>query len=93
MNLAKYTEIFKALSSEQRLKLYLMIAKNCCGQDGSYERAFTKACDCMGLSRSTVSHHLKVLQNAGLIICERTGQSCRCRINPKAFAIIREITG
>ena len=46
-------------------------------------------CDCMKLSRSTISHHFKELQNAGLITCEREGQSFRCRINEEEVAAIR----
>ena len=53
----------------------------CCGGEGSMEKAFTKICDCMKLSRSTISHHFKELQNAGLITCEREGQIYRCRVN------------
>jgi len=99
MKLSNYTKIFKALSNEQRLKIFIMIYKNCCAPEGSkigsevrlnagsccgagsVEKAFTKICDCMKLSRSTISHHFKELQNAGLIICEREGQTFRCRVN------------
>jgi len=35
----------------------------------------------MDLSRSTISHHFKELQSAGLITCEREGQNFRCRVN------------
>jgi len=100
VKLSNYTKIFKALSNEQRLKIFLMIYKNCCAPEGSkvlaefrikgelccaaggsLEKAFTKICDCMNLSRSTISHHFKELQNAGLITCEREGQLYRCRVN------------
>ena len=37
------------------------------------------------LSLSTVSHHLKELRNAGLIICEKRGQWVYCRPNPEAL--------
>lgn len=78
-------KVFKALSSEQRLNLFKMIyywqktmpESECCG----VQKAFTRACECMDLSRSTVSHHLKELQNAGLITCERKGQALVCSIN------------
>jgi len=30
------------------------------------------------MSLSTVSHHLKELRNAGLIVCEKRGQSVHC---------------
>lgn len=82
--------IFKALSNGQRLKLFLMIVNNCCPKDG-YEKAFTKACDCMDLSRSTISHHLKELQSAGLITAEREGQSYRYRVNYDALKTIKKL--
>jgi len=90
---SNYSRIFKALSNEQRLKIFMMIYERwekekkaavipaaegeCC----AVEKAFTKICSCMNLSRSTISHHFKELQAAGLITCERDGQSFKCRIN------------
>ena len=78
-------KVFKALSNEQRLNLFRMIyywqktmpKSKCCG----VQKAFTKACDCMDISRSTISHHLKELQLAGLITCEKDGQALVCNIN------------
>ncbi len=109
MELSNYSKIFKALSNEQRLKIFMMIYKNCCapegsqvgsefqingksccGVKGSLEKAFTKVCDCMNLSRSTISHHFKELQNAGLITCEREGQTFRCSVNEETVNTIKD---
>ena len=110
MELSNYSKIFKALSNEQRLKIFMMIYKNCCSPEGSVigsefrlkdetsccsikggvEKAFTKICDCMSLSRSTISHHFKELQNAGLITCEREGQNYRCTINEEVVDSIKD---
>ena len=106
MELSNYARIFKALSNEQRLNIFMMIYKNCCGTDGdihlmkdssccegatgSIEKAFSKACDCMKLSRSTISHHFKELQNAGLITCEREGQTFRCSVNQETVEVIKK---
>lgn len=102
MKPSNYSRIFKALSNEQRLKIFLVIYEHwkkakedmvvpaeeasCC----SIERAFTKVCSCMKLSRSTISHHFKELQNAGLITCEREGQQFRCRINEEVVDSIKD---
>ncbi|MBI4396515.1 MAG: winged helix-turn-helix transcriptional regulator [Elusimicrobia bacterium] len=103
MKPSNYPKIFKALSNEQRLKIFMSIyeqslksskagsvfpAKDstCCVM----EKAFTKMCECINLSRSTISHHFKELQNAGLIICEREGQMYRCRINEETVNSIKE---
>jgi len=110
MEQSNYSKMFKALSSEQRLKIFLMIYKQCCSskdQQGStefkieegntccpaskiIEKAFTHVCDCMKLSRSTISHHFKELQNAGLITCERDGRNYRCKVNEEAVNAIRD---
>jgi len=105
MEQSKITKIFKALSSEQRLKLFQMILENskqskeyseilgkesgimnCCS---GMEKAFTRACEILKISRSTVSHHFKELQNAGLIDCQRNGQSIICSVNPEALSMLK----
>ncbi len=109
MKHSNYSKIFKALSNEQRLKIFMMIYKNCCTPEGtkvgaefrfkeestccvkgSLEKAFTKICDCMNLSRSTISHHFKELQSAGLITCEREGQIYRCKVNEEVVDSIKD---
>ena len=105
MKLSYYSKIFKALSNEQRLKIFMMIYEGCCSNKGesvfpvkehdccpvagTLHKAFTHVCGCMDISRSTVSHHFKELQSAGLITCEREGQTFRCRINPEAVNLIK----
>lgn len=108
MKLSNYTKIFKALSNEQRLKIFIMLYKNCCGiegakagsefrikgetccgAEGGLEKAFTKIYDSLNLSRSTISHHFKELQSAGLITCEREGQLYRCKVNKEVIDSIK----
>lgn len=105
MELSNCVKIFKALSNEQRLKIFIMIYndcyakgraefpvedKACCPVAGVVEKAFTKVCGHLKLSRSTVSHHFKELQNAGLITCERDGQIYRCKVNEEVVNTIRD---
>ena len=110
MKQSNYAKIFKALSNEQRLKIFMMIyeeckkpesgereaefdvlnAEPCCPGLGTLQKAFSKVCGCMDLSRSTISHHFKELQNAGLITCEREGQLFRCRVNQDAVDAIKQ---
>jgi len=110
MELSNYSKIFKALSNEQRLKIFMMIYRQCCATEGPkgnseflikdktccpgtriLKKAFTKVCGCMDLSKSTISHHFKELQNAGLITCEREGQMFKCRVNENALKLVKEL--
>lgn len=89
-------KIFKALSNEQRLSLFKMLYEWCGGENASdaefcyegVEKCFTKACCSMNLSRSTISHHMKELQNAGLITFTRNGQCFVCKINRDALQAV-----
>ena len=87
--------IFKALSSEQRLTIFIMLYEMgierssynvCCNP---IQKAFTTISDCLKISRSTVSHHFKELQNAGLITCTRQGKCFDCKINIEILDEIR----
>ncbi|MFD4955268.1 ArsR/SmtB family transcription factor [Streptomyces sp. NPDC058451] len=65
---AELAKLFKALGDPVRLRLLSMIAS----------RAGGEVCVCdltpaFDLSQPTISHHLKLLRQAGLIDCERRG--------------------
>lgn len=102
MEQSNLARIFKALGNPQRLALFEMIHRMgteaalaewrgrgapaaCCPVKG----AFTAACACMGLARSTISHHFKELQRAGLITCVREGRGYLCEVNPEAVEAVR----
>ena len=77
-------QLFKALSDPARLRLLSLIAAQ---PDG-------EACNCelvepLGLSQPTVSHHLKVLHDAGLLARERRGQWVYYWIRPEQFDAVR----
>ncbi|MFJ8310014.1 MULTISPECIES: ArsR/SmtB family transcription factor [unclassified Streptomyces] len=61
-------KVFKALGDPVRLRLLSMIAS----RDGG-EVCVCDLTPAFGLSQPTVSHHLKLLRQAGLIDCERRG--------------------
>lgn len=91
-------KVFKALSCEQRLNIFKALYEWCEeGEsiDGEYtctegiDKCFTKVCCCINLSRSTISHHFKELQNAGLITYTRKGQSFTCKINKEAVQAVQ----
>jgi len=67
MNRSQIEKISKALADETRLKIFEAISAKDhlnCGEIVSMR----------GVTPATVSHHLKVLQEAGLIACRRQGQ-------------------
>lgn len=70
--------MFRALGDPVRLRLMSMIASvpEICVCD------LTPAFD---LSGPTISHHLKVLREAGLVIAERRGTWVWYRVKPEAF--------
>jgi ArsR family transcriptional regulator len=65
---AELSRVFKALSDPVRLRLLSLIA--------SYAGGEACVCDLTGtfdVSQPTISHHLRVLREAGLVDCERRG--------------------
>jgi ArsR family transcriptional regulator, arsenate/arsenite/antimonite-responsive transcriptional repressor len=67
MNRAQVEKISKALADKTRLRIFEAISNNNhmnCGEIVSMR----------GVTPATVSHHLKVLSEAGLIDCRREGQ-------------------
>ena len=71
---------FKALGDPTRIRLLSLIAA---GEDG-------EACICdltepVGLSQSTVSHHMKLLVDAGLATREQRGRWAYYRVVPEAL--------
>ncbi len=95
MELSKATKVFKALACEHRIQLLQLLRQwngldACC--DGVM-KAFTKASEELNISRSTLSHHFKELENAGLIVCVRNGQAMNCKINEGAIKEAMEYMG
>lgn len=94
--MADTTEIarlFKALSDPNRLKVLQLLREccppGCCATDAGIENTVSRLASQFDLSLSTVSHHLKELRNAGLIVCEKRGQSVHCAPNEEALRVLR----
>jgi ArsR family transcriptional regulator, arsenate/arsenite/antimonite-responsive transcriptional repressor len=78
---AELAPLFKAIGDPARLRLLSMIA---CHEGGE-----ACVCDLTGafeLTAPTISHHLKVLKQAGLIDSERRGTWVYYWVNPQALA-------
>lgn len=79
---------FKVLADPVRLRLLSLIAS---APDGS-------ACSCdleepVGKSQPTVSHHLSVLADAGLVTKEKVGRWVYCTVVPDRLAVLRDAIG
>lgn len=78
--------VFRALSDPVRLQLLSSIAS----------RAGREACVCdisagVEVSQPTISHHLRVLREAGLLVSERRASWVYYRVVPEALARIAKI--
>ncbi len=77
--IADAATLFKALSDETRLRMVRAMA-----------RSQRQLCECeivpqFELSQSTISYHLKVLREAGIIECAKQGLWTYCRVNTRAL--------
>lgn len=79
MDRSELEKISKALADGTRLKIFEAIASRShmsCGEIVSLR----------GVTPATVSHHLKILMEAGLIACRREGQFVYSRPVPETIA-------
>lgn len=82
MDMKKMTKIFKALSNENRLEIYLQIMKNSeQSYDAKCECFISEILDALKIGAPTISHHLKELSNADLIFMEKRGKFLVARVN------------
>jgi ArsR family transcriptional regulator len=84
--LATLAEQFKALGDETRLGLMMAVAAS----DGA------EACVCdltpdTGLAQSTVSHHLKLLVDSGLLERTQRGKWAYYSLTPAARKLLKQI--
>lgn len=78
MDTEQFVKIAKALSEETRLGMLRAIAS-------AEELTCSCLCERFPLSQPTISHHLKILQSAGLITVEKQGLFHRLRVNEEAL--------
>jgi len=67
MDRSQIEKISKALGDQTRLKIFEAISASRCISCG-------EIVSMRGVTPATVSHHLKILSEAGLIACRREGQ-------------------
>ena len=89
--------VFKALASPQRREILTLLAgggpdgdSRCCGSDEVCACVFAEM---LGLGAPTVSHHMKVLVEAGLVSASKRGSWVYYRLETDALeSVAAEIT-
>jgi ArsR family transcriptional regulator, arsenate/arsenite/antimonite-responsive transcriptional repressor len=79
MDRSQVEKISKALADETRLRIFEAISNSPrmnCGEIVSMR----------GVTPATVSHHLRILSEAGLIVCRREGQFVHSEATPATIA-------
>lgn len=83
---ARLAGVFKALADPVRLRLLSLITSHSGGE--------ACVCDLTGefdVSQPTISHHLKVLREAGLLTSQRRGTWVYYRVQPEALAELGQL--
>ena len=87
--------IFKALADPNRLAIFELVRER--GGEGytadETANTISKIAAEFDLTLSTVSHHIKELRNAGLIRCDKVGQTVYCTPDPRALEAIDRFLG
>ena len=76
--------LFKALADPHRLKILEQLA------DADDDVCVCEFTDCLPLNQPTVSHHLRILREAGLVMSERRGTWVYYRLAEDAYARLRD---
>jgi len=66
----RWADVFRALADPTRLQILSLVARN---PGGVCE---CNIVDCTPLSQPTISYHIKVLKEAGLLACDKRGLWC-----------------
>jgi len=78
--------VFKAMDDPVRLRLLSLIASH-----GGGEACVCDLSDVFEVTGPTISHHLKVLREAGLISGERRGTRVFYRVRPDALRLASQV--
>ena len=75
--MARISSAFKALSNETRLAVFenIRLGRGQAILDNEKRPSVCTVARNFNISLSTISHHIKELRNAGLVRCERRGQT------------------
>lgn len=86
---------FKALSNPNRLQIFLRLLSCCepgtvCSTDTINGSCVGELGEDLSVAPSTLSHHIKELQRAGLIKTQRRGQNVECFVDTEMVSTLKE---
>ena len=84
-------ERFKALSNPHRLALFQQLCSCCvpgsvCQPNEAIRYCVGELGQGLDIAPSTLSHHLKELHRAGLIVMQRSGKNIECWVEPDTLS-------
>lgn len=89
-------DMFKALGNPHRLAIFLRLI-SCCPpgtkwMEGPESRRFVgQLGEDLDIAASTLSHHIKELRTAGLILAERRGKNIECWVDSEALNTMTDL--
>jgi ArsR family transcriptional regulator len=94
MPVPELAQAFKALSNPNRLQIYLQLLSCCppgtsCAIDDAQKFCVSELGQGLDVASSTLSHHIKELNQAGLIQVQRRGKHIDCWVDPERVEILR----
>ncbi|RJQ44479.1 MAG: ArsR family transcriptional regulator [Gaiellales bacterium] len=95
IDVEEFSNIFKALSSPSRLRIFLRLISCCepgttCSVEAGLGTCIGDLGKDLGIVPSTVSHHIKELHQAGLIKTKKRGQMVECWVDPEILQFLAE---
>jgi len=81
MNTHNYKDIFKALGDETRVNVIKILSNE--------NKCACQLLEEFNISQSTLSHHMKILTDSGLVHAKKDGKWVYYRINEEMFADLR----
>jgi ArsR family transcriptional regulator len=79
----EYVQVFKALADETRLKIVEMLS---CG-----EMCACEILEYFQITQPTLSYHMRILMNSGIILGEKEGAWMRYRLNENRIASLKQL--